>query len=119
MSSWPPYYEVMAKPIANLRLFVAAYPPRDIAQAMLDAMRALKLPSHRATVCEQLHMTLQFIGDTPARDLETTIESVERAAAGLSAFELAVRSLIQLPQRGPARLIAAETDAPATLLELH
>src|SRR5690606_23530157 len=69
----------MAKPIANLRLFVAAYPPRETAEAMLEALRTLTLPDYRITPIEQVHLTLQFIGDTPARDLDETIESVRRA----------------------------------------
>jgi 2'-5' RNA ligase len=68
---------------------------------------------------EQVHLTLQFIGDTPAAEMDATIESVRRAAAGLSGFTLALESLIRLPERGPARLIAAQTNAPATLMELQ
>ncbi|MCI0363394.1 MAG: RNA 2',3'-cyclic phosphodiesterase [Phycisphaerales bacterium] len=109
----------MAKPSSNLRLFVAIYPPREVAEAMLKAMAELKLPAHRATLCEQVHLTLQFIGDTPARELDATIESVERAASGLVGFELSTERLFQLPERGPARLVAAQTDAPPTLMELH
>lgn len=109
----------MAKPIANLRLFVAAYPPRETAEAMLEALRTLTLPDYRITPIEQVHLTLQFIGDTPARDLDETIESVRRAAGGLQAFDLVPQRLMTLPERGPSRLVAAETDAPATLLELQ
>jgi 2'-5' RNA ligase len=109
----------MSKPTANLRLFVAIYPPPALAAAMLEALAGLQLPPHRPTLAEQVHLTLQFIGDTPSRELEQTLESVRRAAGGLSAFALAPARLIHLPQRGPARLVAAQTDAPATLLELH
>ena len=48
-----------------------------------------------------------------------TVESVRRAAGGLSATELRPQRLIGLPRRGPTRLIAAETDAPPVLLELQ
>jgi RNA 2',3'-cyclic 3'-phosphodiesterase len=109
----------MARPVANLRLFVAIYPPPEVADAMLHALSALVLPPRRATPREQVHLTLQFIGDTPAKDLDATIESVQRAAAGLAAFVLSPCRLIRLPERGRARLIAMETDAPPALLELH
>jgi RNA 2',3'-cyclic 3'-phosphodiesterase len=110
----------MAKPTANLRLFVAIHPPVDSAQAMLESLHNLSdLPSHKPTALEQVHLTLQFIGDRPVKDLDETIESVQRALAGLAAFELAPQRLITLPERGPARLIACETDAPATLMELQ
>jgi 2'-5' RNA ligase len=109
----------MAKPRNNLRLFVGLYPPPEVAGQMLEALANLELPPHRATRPEQVHMTLQFIGDTPVKDLEATIESVERARSGLPPAELAPVRLMALPKRGPARLVAAETDAPPTLLELH
>src|SRR5690606_16844422 len=64
-------------------------------------------------------LTLQFIGTTSPRELPAVTESVERAASGLAAFDLTPRGLITLPERGPARLVAMETDAPATLLELQ
>ena len=113
------FCDFMARPSANLRLFVAIHPPADVTSAMLGALEHLKLPPHRLTPREQVHLTLQFIGDTPTSELDATIESVRRAAAGLPSFELAPAQLITLPQRGPARLIAVETDAPAGIMELH
>jgi len=109
----------VARPTANLRLFVAAYPPVEVAAAALDAIAALHLPPHRLTPAEQVHLTLQFIGDTPAKQLDETLESVRRAASGVGAFTLAPRQYLALPQRGRPRLIALETDAPAQVVELH
>ena len=109
----------MGKPVANLRLFVAIHPPPKIAHAMLDALDGLTLPPHKTTALDQVHMTVQFIGDTPARELDQTIESFTRAASGLSSFSLAPQRLITLPERGPARLIAMETESHPTLMELH
>lgn len=68
---------------------------------------------------EQVHLTLQFIGGVPERDLEGVIESVERSAAGLPAFTLTPVGLVTFPERGTPRLIALELDAPATLLEIR
>lgn len=109
----------MARPVSNLRLFVAAYPPLAVAGAMLDALGPLRLPPHRVTRPDQLHLTLRFIGDTPASGLDAVIESVRRAAAGIGAFTLTPLRLVALPEPGPARLIAAETDAPPRLRELR
>jgi len=111
----------MAKPTANLRLFVAAYPPVDISQQMIGALNLVKLPPYRLTPIEQIHLTLQFIGDTPSRDLDDVIESVRRSAAGLNKFTLTPQRLITFPERGPARLVACETNdpPPPTLMELH
>jgi RNA 2',3'-cyclic 3'-phosphodiesterase len=92
----------------------------DVARLLLAQVERLALPPEtRLTPAEQVHMTLQFIGDTPASEMEATMESVRRAAAVLPAFTLNLRRLMRLPERGPARLIAAETDAPPALLELQ
>lgn len=109
----------MARPAKNLRLFVAIHPPPECAAAMLDALAPLLLPEHRRTSTEQVHLTLQFIGDTPVREMDRVRESVLRATGGLCSFDLTPERLIRLPERGPARLIAAETDAPSALLELQ
>jgi 2'-5' RNA ligase len=109
----------MSKPASDLRLFVAAYPSHESARSMAKALERLKLPPHKPTPREQIHLTLQFIGDVPQRELDETIESVQRAASGLEPFTLTPQRLITLPERGPARLIAAESDAPATLMELQ
>jgi 2'-5' RNA ligase len=114
----------MTRPRKNLRLFVAVYPPPAVAQRMVDAAervaRARRAPAdgYRLTPAEQVHLTIQFVGDVPVRDLARVEESVGRAAAGLCEFALAPRRVIALPARGPRRLLAIETDAPATLLEL-
>jgi 2'-5' RNA ligase len=102
-----------------MRLFVAVYPPVDAARAMLELLRGAELPEHRAVPAEQVHMTLQFIGDTDRRQLDEVMESVERAAAGVEAFDLTPRELMCLPERGDPRLVAVETDAPAGLLEIQ
>jgi 2'-5' RNA ligase len=108
-----------ATPSKGLRLFVAVHPPEEIARALLEAMRGLELPDHRDVPLEQVHLTLQFIGEVPAPKLEATIESVQRSTGGLGSFELAPLRLITLPPIGRARLVAAETDRPAELLELQ
>lgn len=110
----------MARPTANLRLFVAAYPPPNVARDLLARLRSFVLPDRaRPVPAEQVHLTLQFIGDTPSGEMDSTRESVERAAAGLPAFTLRLQQLIALPERGPRRLIAVETDSPPALIELH
>jgi len=109
----------MGKPTANLRMFVGVYPPRDAAESLAVLLDGLDLPGHRRTPVGQLHMTAQFIGDVPLADVDGVVESVERSASGLDAFALTAQRLVSLPQRGAARLVAVETDAPPMLLELH
>ncbi len=94
-------------------------PPRDVCEALLRELeRAVDLSNARPVPASQIHMTLQFIGETDARELVRVRESVERSASGLERFDLEALCLIQLPERGRPRLVAAETDAPATLLEI-
>lgn len=104
------------------RLFVAAYPPVERVTPMFERLETLDLPEHtRFTPIEQVHLTLQFIGDTNQRDVPAVIESVERSCSGIKAFALTPCRLMTLPQRrrNPPRLIAMETDAPSSLLELQ
>ncbi len=111
--------EPITRPTANLRLFVAAYPPIESSLAMLRALESLPLESVRVVPAAQVHLTLQFVGDVPSRELDSITESVGRSAAGLQSFSLTPRRLLTLPERAHPRLIAAETDSPAALLEVQ
>lgn len=102
-----------------LRLFVAAYPPREVVEGLQAACRAAAVRGVREVPPDQVHLTLQFIGPVQPRDLERTEESVGAACRGVRAFELRPARLISLPARGRVRVIAVETDAPAGVLELH
>jgi 2'-5' RNA ligase len=103
----------------RLRLFVAIYPPADAAAALLGALRGIGLARHRETPVAQVHMTLQFIGDRAAREVDSVAESVERSCAGVGAFTLLPLRIVTLPANAHPRLAAAETDAPARLLEVQ
>jgi 2'-5' RNA ligase len=103
----------------TFRLFVAIYPPVEVARALVELLRRLELPPHRVVPLEQVHVTLQFIGDTPAAQIDEVKESVERSTAGVRRFDLRPSLLIKLPQRGTARLIAAEADRPPELMEIQ
>lgn len=113
---------VVARARSILRLFLAAYPSANVASQWLDALDKAQLPPCRITPLEQIHLTLLFIGDTPARQLETVSESIERACSGIGPFHLTPQNFIALPDEKPdepARLIAIECDAPPLLLELQ
>ena len=101
------------------RLFVAVHPPTEIVRELVAALSRLELPDYRAVPVEQVHITLQFIGDTPAPQLNETTESVRRSTEGVKGFDLQPRLLIRLPERGRARLIAAEADRPPGLMEIQ
>lgn len=106
---------------SSLRLFVAIYPgPEAAARMLMGGEHALPADAHRRAVAPaQVHMTVQFIGDTEERELPAVCESVRRSAAGVGAFSLEVVRLATLPERGRPRLLAAITNSPPPLLELH
>lgn len=108
-------------PPTSFRLFVAIYPPRELAESLLATLPALNLPANRPTPIDQVHLTLQFIGDTRRNHVDEVLESVERAAGGIGSFRLSPTRLVTLPCDGaqPPRLVAADTDAPAALMELQ
>jgi len=107
-----------------LRLFVAIYPPPLVAERLLShaAAALISVPSHRIVAADHIHLTLAFIGETTARDLRSVTESVERACAGIAPFALTPLRLCTVPlppDDAPARLLAAFTDAPSPVMELH
>ncbi len=102
---------------AALRLFVAAYPPRNVAEALLA--RLARLPdSAKRTGAEQVHLTLYFAGDRPSHALGAVCESVMRACAGIGPVRARVKGLVLLPEKTP-RLVAAELEECGVLRELH
>mgnify|MGYP006284530867 CR=1 FL=1 len=109
----------MPKPARALRLFVAAYPPAETADALREACRSLDLPDHRLTPTEQIHLTVHFIGETPVNKIEEAEEKIAHAIGGLPPTTLHPVRLIRLPERGRARLIAAECEAGPSLLEVQ
>ncbi len=109
----------MTSRAADWRLFVAMYPPLEVVSDLLAALDRLALGPQGRVPDAQVHMTLQFIGDTPERELDEVQESIARSASGLPAFELRPTRLMTLPAGRHPRLIAAETDAPSPLMELH
>jgi 2'-5' RNA ligase len=108
-----------SRPPKNLRLFVAAYPPPEIAVALLASLGQLDLPPGRLVPPQQVHLTLHFIGETPVAKIDSIVETVRHAARGMDSFALTPWQLITLPKRPPVRLVAAETDQPAALMELQ
>lgn len=108
----------MSSPTTRIRLFVAAYPPAPLAERLVERTRGLALPPGRLTAPEQVHLTLQFIGETDARQVEEVGESVQRSAAGIAPFPLTLGPIVALPKPSAPRLVAVTTDAPPPLREI-
>ncbi len=97
---------------------MAAYPSTEFLDAAEDFIGKAVLPDHRRVPRDQIHLTLQFIGQRDDRELRAIVTSMERSAAGLGRIDLTPIRLIGLPERG-SRVAAIETDAPPELVELH
>ena len=102
-----------------LRLFLAAYPPLGVAQTLLARAAQRTLPEHKVVPPEQVHITLLFLGDRRAQSVPDIEASIAAACKGIRPCVIRPRRLITLPEKGPARLVASETDIPPPLLELQ
>ncbi len=74
-------------------------------------------PSTRPVPIAQIHLTLQFIGETAPSRVDEIIESISASLAGLRSQRLVPSDLRVLPERGPARTIALITAWPAPIAE--
>jgi 2'-5' RNA ligase len=102
-----------------MRLFVSIDPPAEIADELARRAALAGWAGARLTPADHIHLTAHFIGEVGVRELPRTLESVDRAAAGLGPFTLTLTGLATFPGEGPPRLVAAVADRPPQLLELH
>lgn len=104
-------------PSGPLRLFVSVRPDAAVAVRMAALLPPGLPPAAKPVPVPQIHLTLQFIGETAASRVDGVVESISAAVAGLRTQRLTPRALQLLPERGPARLIALTTDWPPPLAE--
>ena len=83
-----------------LRLFVAAYPPVERAEALgrFAAGSGVLGPGDRPVRAEQVHLTLVFLGSVRGRDVRNVGESIARSVSGVEPFVLRPERLMLLPQ---------------------
>lgn len=72
----------------GLRLFVAATLPEDMKTFLQEQVQAFNHPSIRLVPEQNLHLTLFFIGNTPASNFETIKDTIQKISSGHSAFKL-------------------------------
>ncbi|HMN40023.1 MAG TPA: RNA 2',3'-cyclic phosphodiesterase [Phycisphaerales bacterium] len=106
-------------PPPTLRLFIALYPPADVAARMSEFTAGLSRARVRRVPAGQIHMTLLFLGDRPGAELDAIIAKIGAAAAGIGPITLAPHRVFTLPQRPPARVVAHESDASPNIHELY
>jgi 2'-5' RNA ligase len=104
----------------SCRLFVAAYPPPEVAERLLLLLDSVAPPRDLKRVNPpDIHLTLQFIGEVLIKRVDEVSESVRRACSGAAAQMLTPRVLRTLPTEGPVRLVAVVTDWPPVLAEVQ
>jgi 2'-5' RNA ligase len=101
---------------AAQRLFVAIALDEAVAAALADAARAWLPRSWRATPAAKLHLTLRFLGATPAERVGEAVAAVAAAAGDASPFALRLDRFGAFPNAGRAR-VAWIGAAPEPSLE--
>lgn len=99
----------------TLRLFVAVEVPRSAARAVAAAIRPWReeLPSARWVPPENWHLTLKFLGRTPADLTAWVEETVGGIVATHPPLTARVRGLGAFPSARRARVLWAGIDDPA------
>jgi len=87
-----------------VRLFIALPVPDAVAQRAAGILPA-GLPGLRRAGPELLHVTLAFLGATPAERLADIAAATAAAAAGHAHFEIELAPLGRFPPRGRPRVV--------------
>ncbi|MBI4328991.1 MAG: RNA 2',3'-cyclic phosphodiesterase [Chloroflexi bacterium] len=118
----------------TFRAFVAIELPRSVLQELERLQAALRQREARGVrwvPVEGIHLTLQFLGETPQEKAEEIVEALQRVARDHSSFSLSLGRLGAFPPHGPARvlwvglegatdsLVALQRDATSALRALR
>lgn len=90
-----------------MRAFVAIEIPPDVLQILgktIQKLAALKLDGRPARL-QSIHLTLKFLGNVDPERLDSVKEALRASAAGLSPFELRVRSVGVFPDLSRPRVV--------------
>ena len=101
------------------RCFIAVPLDEAAAEDLAEFTARLGLPGLRPTPRQNLHLTLKFLGEVEDTRLPALIQGLERAAEGITPFDLQVGGAAILPNARRPRLLAAELDCPEPLSRLH
>ncbi len=104
-----------------MRAFVAIVPPREVQDALHDAvapLRARGLPI-RWVAAESLHLTLFFLGNIDEGRVPTITAAIGDAAAAHDPADLVIAGVGAFPRRGDARVVWAGVEASDGVLALQ
>ena len=95
--------------MTTIRAFIAIDLPPDVKRALADAAATLNGRVPRGTVRwvrpEQMHLTLRFLGDTPADRLPALAAALDTLAAGHAPFVLRLTELGCFPNTRRPRVV--------------
>jgi 2'-5' RNA ligase len=102
----------------SLRLFVAAAVPRPQLETLDAAVAGLRgdLPGARWAPLDNQHVTLKFLGSTPAALFDEVAAAVESSAGSHAPSDIAIAGLGAFPSERRARVLWAGIDDPGSLL---
>lgn len=105
-----------------VRTFIAV----DLAESTLDALAEMpgKLSDPRANIRwvgrDNLHVTLQFLGDVADDLIASVCDRAAAAAAEVEPFDFEVRGVLCIPQAGQLRMVWASIhDTTGRMAALH
>ncbi len=106
-----------------LRSFIALEIPAPIQQTIAGQtaglQKALPRPLVRWVAAQNIHLTLQFLGDVSPANLELLAQALRIEAAAHPAFEVSVGGLGAFPTPRRPRVIWVGMNAPAALFSLR
>jgi 2'-5' RNA ligase len=109
----------------QVRVFVAIELPQTVIDALVAVqgqLQATGLPLRYAGGAG-LHLTLAFIGEIPAPQVEPLTSAVQRGSAGVAAFDLRAEGMGMFPNARAPRVVWAGVEgapaAMAALTQLH
>ena len=96
-----------------MRLFVAAIPPPDLAQRLVDAAAELAPPELRPTPAENVHVTIHFLGDVDPDALPALTMALVDACVHHAPIDLPVDAIAPGPPGRPRMLWGTSEPTPA------
>ena len=112
------------KPGEKWRVFIAIDIPKEIRERIAQHIASLRgeAPDVRASWNreENVHLTLNFLGDVPINRLEVLSQAAEQSAQQLSSFPISVEGCSAFPNRGSPRVLWIGIEDPVGALNrLH
>jgi len=92
--------------MTHYRLFIAVELPPDVRQSLGRVQEKMKsVRAIRGTKPQQIHLTLQFLGDTPTAKVDAIAEALQHTVSPLSPFSVTLNGIGAFPNLKRPRVI--------------